>query len=168
MKLRTLATLYHGCNVPVETPELRTSTHALDFGAGFYTTLNMEQAKSFALKVAEREHSSNAIVSVYKVDLDRLKTSLQGLWFENPSEEWLDFVSDNRSGKIVDSQYDFVFGPVANDTIFKTFIAYQNGVLTKKETIERLRVKKLYNQLVLKTAAAIEYLFFDRSFSVKV
>ena len=168
MNLNDCTILYHGSNVQVEKPELRPSTHALDFGAGFYTTLNLEQAKNFASKVAEREHSSNAIVSVYKVDLEKLKSSLQGLWFQSPTEKWLDFVSDNRNGKIVDSHYDFVFGPVANDTIFKTFIAYQNGILSKKETIERLRVKKLYNQLVFKTAAAVEYLSFDRSFSVKV
>lgn len=160
--------LYHGSNVEVKTPELRQSTHALDFGAGFYTTLNIEQARNFASKVAEREHSSNAVVSVYNIDLDALKATMRGLWFDSPTEEWLDFASDNRSGKIQDSPYDFIYGPVANDTIFKTFIAYQNGILSKQDTIERLRVKKLYNQLVFKTAAAIEYLSFDRSFQVKV
>ena len=160
--------LYHGSNVEVVKLELRISTHALDFGTGFYTTLNLEQAKNFAAKVADREHSSKAIVSVYEIDFDTFKSSLKGLLFDSPTEEWLDFVSDNRSGKIQESPYDFIFGPVANDTIFKTFIAYQNGILSKQATIERLRVKKLYNQLVLKTSAAIEYLSFTRSFQVKV
>lgn len=77
-------------------------------------------------------------------------------------------VKDLKSVLITKSPYDFIFGPVANDTIFKTFIAYQNGIRSKQDTIERLRVKKLYNQLVLKTSAAIEYLSFNRSFQVKV
>ena len=83
-------------------------------------------------------------------------------------KEWLNFVSDNRYGKVQNTPYDFVYGPVANDTIFKTFIAYQNGILSKQDTIERLRVKKLYHQLVFKTTAALEYLSFNRSFQVKV
>lgn len=168
MSINEPVLLYHGSNVEVKSPELRVSTHALDFGAGFYTTLNIEQARNFASKVAEREHSSQAIVSVYNINLEALKSSTQGLWFDSPTEKWLDFVSDNRSGKVQNTPYDFVYGPVANDTIFKTFIAYQNGILSKQDTIERLRVKKLYNQLVFKTITALEYLSFERSFQVKV
>lgn len=67
-----------------------------------------------------------------------------------------------------DINLDCVYGPVANDTIFKTFIAYQNGILTKQDTIDRLKVRPLYNQLVFKTEAALKFLEFDRSFSVKV
>jgi hypothetical protein len=35
-------TLYHGSNVAVENPNLEFSRKNLDFGAGFYTTVNKE------------------------------------------------------------------------------------------------------------------------------
>ena len=69
--------LYHGSNVEVVKLELRISTHALDFGTGFYTTLNLEQAKNFAAKVADREHSSKAIVSVYEIDFVTERTFIR-------------------------------------------------------------------------------------------
>ena len=42
--------VYHGSNVTVEKPRLITPNRALDFGNGFYTTTNLEQAISFAQK----------------------------------------------------------------------------------------------------------------------
>lgn len=53
------------------------------------------------------------------------------------------------------AHYDIIYGPVANDTIYRTFIAYEDGILTKKETIARLKVKKLYNQMTIATEAAL-------------
>jgi len=35
--------LYHGSNVPVINPDLALSRKSLDFGAGFYTTVNKDQ-----------------------------------------------------------------------------------------------------------------------------
>ena len=53
-----------------------------------------------------------------------------------------------------------IYGPVANDTIFKTFIAYENGVLSEKETLKRLKVRELYNQLVFANEQALKCLLF--------
>ena len=36
--------LYHGSNVEVREPRVLEPSHALDFGPGFYTTLNRDQA----------------------------------------------------------------------------------------------------------------------------
>ena len=47
-------TLYHGSDQIIKTPELRSLTRTLDFGAGFYTTTNKEQAVNFAVKVYTR------------------------------------------------------------------------------------------------------------------
>ena len=56
--------------------------------------------------------------------------------------------------------YDFIFGPVANDDVYRTFTLYTAGVLTKEQTLEQLKIKKLYNQLVLTTEKALSYLRF--------
>ena len=42
--------LYHGSNVVVEQPEILKPSHALDFGPGFYTTLNRDQAVDRRMK----------------------------------------------------------------------------------------------------------------------
>ena len=104
--------VFHGSDLVVTNPELRISSRALDFGPGFYTTTNREQAINFAKKVCERNQTTSAVVSVFKIDLDKLKQSLKGKWFES--------------------------------------------------------VRPLYNQLVFKTEAALKFLEFNRSFSVKV
>ncbi|WP_217952874.1 DUF3990 domain-containing protein [Adlercreutzia caecimuris] len=40
--------LYHGSNVEVRRPRVLTTNRSLDFGAGFYTTSNLDQAKRWA------------------------------------------------------------------------------------------------------------------------
>lgn len=55
---------------------------------------------------------------------------------------------------------DFVYGPVANDDVYTTFTLYTAGVLTKEQTIETLKIKKLYNQLVITSTKALSYLQF--------
>ncbi|MDR2406644.1 MAG: DUF3990 domain-containing protein, partial [Bacteroidales bacterium] len=48
-------TVYHGSTAVIQSPELYRSIRTLDFGPGFYTTANREQAVSFTRKVYERE-----------------------------------------------------------------------------------------------------------------
>lgn len=57
-------------------------------------------------------------------------------------------------------KYDFIFGPVANDDVYTTFTLYTAGILSKDQTIAALKVKKLYNQLVLTSTKALSYLKF--------
>ena len=71
-----------------------------------------------------------------------------------------DFVSANRAGKYTGQVYDFIYGPAADDDVYTTFTLYTAGVLTKEQTIETLKVKKLYNQLVLTSKKALGYLNF--------
>lgn len=44
--------LYHGSNTIVDKPTLVVQNRFLDFGYGFYTTANREQAEKFAHKIA--------------------------------------------------------------------------------------------------------------------
>ena len=56
--------------------------------------------------------------------------------------------------------FDIIFGPVANDDVYTTFTLYTAGALTKEQTLEALKIKKLYNQLVLTSENALSYLKF--------
>ena len=65
--------LYHGSTVIVKNPSLRQGRPNTDFGKGFYTTIDLEQATRWAQIRRERAGGGNAIVSVYTVDDDFLK-----------------------------------------------------------------------------------------------
>ena len=152
--------LYHGSNVTVSKPRLVEQNRYLDFGYGFYTTTNKTQAIGFADKVTKRRKSGERTVSIYEIDEGTAFAECSILKFESANEAWLDFVSENRSGNYSGEAYDFIYGPVANDDVYTTFTLYSAGVLTKEQTLEALKVKKLYNQLVLTSEKALSYLKF--------
>ena len=157
--------VYHGSNLIVEQPKLVSQNRTLDFGYGFYTTTNQNQAVNFAGKVTERRECGSPCVSMYEVpELDELKRKYMVLIFTEANEEWLDFVFANRNGTYNAERYDIVFGPVANDTIYRTFVAYEEGILTKDETIARLKVKKLYNQMTFATESVLKELKYIGQF----
>jgi len=156
--------LYHGGSVTVEVPNLSLSRKNLDFGAGFYTTANKEQAIAFAEKVMIRKKQNSQSVSVYNFDLESAKNNLDILKFNTPDKLWLDFVHENRRSIYNGKQYDLVIGPVANDDVFATLIVFEQGILNVEQTLETLKVKKLYDQYVFKTEKALSFLKFDYSF----
>ena len=152
--------LYHGSNVTVSEPRLVEQNRYLDFGYGFYTTTNKTQAIGFADKVTKRRKSGERTVSIYEINEVTAFAECSILRFESANEAWLDFVSENRSGNYSGEAYDFIYGPVANDDVYTTFTLYTAGVLTKEQTLEALKVKKLYNQLVLTSKKTLSYLKF--------
>lgn len=152
--------LYHGSNVIVSEPKLIEQNRFLDFGFGFYTTTNKTRAIGFADKVTKRRKEGDKAVSVYEIDEARAFRECSVLRFDSANEAWLDFVSENRSGNYTGKAYDFIFGSVANDDVYTTFTLYSAGVLTKEQTLEALKIKKLYNQLVLSSEKALSYLKF--------
>jgi len=152
--------LYHGSNLTVSEPKIVVQNRFLDFGYGFYTTTNKVQAIGFADKVTKRRKEGIPTVSVYEIDETKAFAECSVLQFDAPDEAWLDFVSENRAGNYCGEQYDFIYGPVANDDVYTTFTLYTAGVLTKEQTIEALKIKKLYNQLVLTSTKALSYLNF--------
>ena len=152
--------VYHGSNIVVEKPRLVSQNRFLDFGKGFYTTENKTQAISFAEKVYRRRQEGVPIVSAYEFDEKTAFAVCSLLRFDVPDEAWLDFVSQHRNGTYKGTAYELIYGPVANDDIFATFTLYAGVELTKEETIARLKVKKLFNQLVLSSEQALSFMTF--------
>ncbi|MBQ8719690.1 MAG: DUF3990 domain-containing protein [Clostridia bacterium] len=151
--------LYHGSNVVVEQPKLIEQNRFLDFGYGFYTTTNKEQAENFAQKVIARR-GGKPIVNVYELDENAQTNLLKIKRFSAPDEEWLDFVSAHRNGTYDGERYDLIIGAVANDDVYRTLQVYSTGLLTKEQALEALKVKKLFNQYVFATKEALELLKF--------
>ena len=151
--------LYHGSNVKVAEPKLIPQNRFLDFGFGFYTTTNKAQAIGFAQKVFKRKQTGKETVNIYELD-ETAFNICNVLSFEEANEAWLDFVSENRAGIYNGEKYDLIYGPVADDDVYTTFALYSAGVLTKEQTLEALKIKKLYNQLVFASEKALNYIVF--------
>ena len=159
--------LYHGSNVLVKEPKLIKQNRYLDFGYGFYTTTNKEQAIAFAKRVYNREEIGSKIVSIYDFEEEKAFKECKVLVFDSPNAEWLDYVSANRSGKYIGETHDIIYGPVADDDVYTTLNLYLANVLTREQTIETLKIKKLFNQIVFASAKALSYLKYKEYLEVK-
>ena len=155
--------VYHGSNVVVKEPKILKPNRELDFGNGFYTTTNLDQAIAFAKRVTRNRGVGAATVSVYEIDVNVAFPLCEVVKFDGVSDAWLDFVCDNRDGAYSGPAYDFAFGPVANDDVYRTLYLYRAGEIDREETFKRLKVKTLYNQLVFATPLALSFIHFKRS-----
>ena len=153
--------LYHGSNVIVDQPKLIRQNRYLDFGFGFYTTTNREQAVNFAQKVTDRRKMGEATLNIYSVNEAVAFQECKVLQFDSPDEAWLDFVAANREGSYHGEKYDLFFGAVANDDVYRTIALYMTGVLDKEQTLSSLKIRKLFNQLVFATEKSLQYLKFE-------
>ncbi|WP_298551001.1 DUF3990 domain-containing protein [uncultured Parabacteroides sp.] len=158
--------LYHGSTVTVKRPSIRKGRKTTDFGKGFYTTTNFEQAKKWALLKKNREQSEKAIVSVYEVPDNILDKEYSVLRFTGATKEWLEFVVNNRRGKEAGG-YDLIMGPVANDQLYATIRLYEQGIVTAEAAIEMLKAHKLFDQLSFHAEQAVLLLKFVESVEVR-
>lgn len=158
--------LYHGSNVEVRNPNLRFGREKTDFGRGFYTTTQKEQAERWTEIKLDRAKTGKRIVSVYEID-DAILTSpdLKIREFHGVDEAWLNFVVDSRKG--VKHDYDLVFGPVADDKVFATVNQYESGFLNAEAAIAQLKAYKTYDQLSFHTKRVMDALRFVESYEVR-
>lgn len=153
--------LYHGSNVIVDHPKLIRQNRYLDFGFGFYTTTNRDQAVSFAQKVTDRRKTGEAVLNIYSIDEAVAFEACGLLRFDDPDGAWLDFVAENRQGIYKGKQHDLIYGPVANDDVYRTITLYMTGVLDRDQALAALKIRKLFNQLVFATEKSLRYLYFE-------
>lgn len=146
--------LYHGSNVEVRQPRLLKAQRELDFGRGFYTTTDLDQASRWAKRTALRLRTNTGYVSVYEIDDDKMQ-SLRILSFEKPDAEWLRFVVANRKGAAPAADWDLICGPVANDQTMPVIDLFLDGMYDEEEAIRRLLPQKLKDQYTFKTEEAI-------------
>ena len=155
--------IYHGSTVIVEKPSLEILNYRTDFGKGFYTTTDIEQAKRWTKikkgrmqeeqKVRNKNEKIKRYINIYEyTENDELKI----LNFIEATEEWLDFVYKNRKSKELLHDYDIVKGPVADDNLFATLRLYERNYTSKEDTIRALKTYKLVNQISFHTPKAID------------
>mgnify|MGYP003294842350 FL=1 len=152
--------IYHGSIEKVENPEIRIlRNRTLDYGYGFYTTTSYNQAKDWVRRRMDNMNASKGFVNIYEFDKDALN-HLNCLVFESPTEEWVDFVMNNRTKKSFVHDYDIVYGPVANDKVYAAFALYEGGLIDKNTLITELKAYKLVDQYLFHSEKALEFLNF--------
>lgn len=158
--------LFHGSDVIVDNPKLLIANRTLDFGNGFYTTTSKEQAYKWAGIKKLREKSEKGILNVYEID-DKIfnEETLNILEFNEASEEWLNFVIQNRMKLNFKHDFDIVRGPVADDRVYACLNAFENKFMDIEAAIKELRTYKLADQISFHTEKSISLLkYIEKEF----
>lgn len=151
--------LYHGSFLEITEPALVHSRSNVDFGRGFYVTPLYEQAVKWCGKFKRR--GRDGVISRYVFD-EICEDELKVLKFDSHSEDWLEFILNCRREKDT-TDYDLIVGGVANDRVFNTVELYFDGLIDKKEAINRLRYEKPNLQICFRTEKALRHLHFEGS-----
>ena len=151
--------IYHGSIEIVARPELRKSNRTLDYGSGFYATTSYKQAEEWVLRRMSENEASLGYVNTFEFDRASLR-KLNCFVFYSPTEEWVDFVMQNRTQKGFTHSYDIVYGPVANDRVYAAFALYEGGLINKQQLIAELKTYKLVDQYLFHTETALKTLTF--------
>ena len=159
--------IYHGSFEVVENPEIRQPNRSLDYGSGFYTTTSFAQAK----KLVERRMKDKGVaaghVNMYELD-DKALENMKVLLFKTPTVEWVNFVMRNRMERGFTHDYDIVYGPVADDSVYTQFTLYEGGIISMPTLIQELKTYKLVDQYLFHTDKALTAIKFIKSIEVKL
>ena len=155
--------LYHGSIVAVHEPKILNPDRTLDFGKGFYTTTDFEQAKKWAQNKKRIEKSENSVVSVFVVADDFLENKdFKIMNFIKANEKWLDFIIANRTDINFTHNYDIIKGAVADDKVYASLNAFENGFMDKAVLLKELKTWLYVNQISFHTQRALKLLSFEK------
>jgi hypothetical protein len=159
--------LYHGSDRIIESPVIFQNYRCLDLGPGFCTTIDREKAVSFAKRVKYRGRCNKGFVNLYEtIPLELMRKHLSILEFEEPSFDWLVFISENRKNPPRTASHDVVYGPVAVGNTTDTIMNYNEGFIKCESTLQWDEDNRFYHQFVFQTEKALSFLKFLLAFEV--
>lgn len=151
--------LFHGGLIEIKKPHILATEHIGDFGTGFYTTTDLEQARRFVKIKCFRSGKCAGVVSYFDVPDDFLQNHLLNtLSFDRADESWVHFVEANRRQVDYQHNYDIVYGPVADDQVYASFALYESELIDFAELLNRLKVRKLTDQVLFHTERSLTVL----------
>ena len=162
-----MSKVYHGSLEVVRNPEIRLPNRSLDYGHGFYTTTSEKQAKEWAERRMRDKKALYGYVNIYELD-EKILTELKCLIFEKPTEDWVNFVMKNRTERGFIHNYDVVYGPVADDSVYTQFSLYEGGIISMPTLIQELKTYKLVDQYLFHTEESLRAIRFVESKIIKL
>jgi len=147
--------IYHGSNQDFDKVDLSKAKDRRDFGRGFYTTTIREQALQWGYNMFNRFGGEG----IFLYEFEFIPSgNLKSKQFPEISNEWFDFILLNRRANVLQHDFDFVQGPVANDKTVLTITGFLDGIFTREEAMRRLRYSKTNDQVSLHTENAVSLL----------
>lgn len=164
--------LYHGSENIIKKPEYGKGARNNDYGRGFYCTAELELAKEWACA-----KQKNGYANAYDLNLSGLNV----LNLNAPEYNilnWLALLADNRTywqnGSIAEqakdyikdnflidiSDYDVIIGYRADDSYFSFAQDFVFSTISLQKLAKAMRLEKLGEQIVLKSAKAFEQIEF--------
>ena len=162
-----MSKVYHGSLEEVRYPEIRLPNRSLDYGHGVYTTTSYEQAKKLVERRMKDNKASVGYVNVYELDDEFIKR-MRLLIFDKPTEEWVNFVMKNRTEQGFTHNYDVVYGPVADDSVYTQFTLYEGGIISMPTLIQELKTYKLVDLYLFHTEESLRAIRFVESKIIKL
>lgn len=152
--------------------------YSADFGQGFYTTGNYEQALRLAKDRTKAHNKLNKkelvypMVVSYNINKSELSSnSYKGLIFDSPDSKWKEFIYNNRVGNDfavskyhnLNHKYDYVYGCVADSNITDMTKQIKGNQITYGVFVDELKPLKneYYNQLSFHSYESIKILDFS-------
>ena len=155
--------IYHGGFMEISEPKILKPNHSMDLGTGFYTTTSFEQAKKWVQNKKRNEKSENAVVTLFSINDDFLENpDFKIMNFIKADEKWLDFIIANRTNMNFSHNYDIVKGAVADDKVYASLNAFENGFMDKAVLLKELKIWLYVNQISFHTQRALKLLSFEK------
>lgn len=161
--------LYHGTDADFSVVDLKHAKDKKDFGKGFYTTTDINQAIALAKNMQMRamingNPRAKAYVYAFKINREELK-SLNSHNFQTASISWIDYILKNRYSNFRNQpDYDLVIGRVADVVAMRVMNQFikEYGLKAEKEQklklIKALKPDNLIDQYCFKTDKATDIL----------
>ena len=162
-----MSKIYHGSFEVFASPEIRQPNLSLDYGSGFYTTTSYVQAKKLVERRMKDKGMAVGYVNVYELN-DIALENMKVLSFEKPTVEWVNFVMKNRTERGFSHDYDIVYGPVADDSVYTQFALYEGGIISMPTLIQELKTYKLVDQFLFHTEKSLTAIKFIESIEIKL
>jgi len=163
--------VYHGGYVPIEEINLEKCRPYTDFGKGFYVTKFKHHAENWAKKIGRR-YKTDGFVSLFTfIESSFVDYICKKKTFNGYTEEWLDFIVENRNEESNERIHDFdiVEGPVANDKVQNKLQYYIRGDISKKDFLEDLKHHEETHQICFCTLASLQTLkYVDRDLTIHI
>lgn len=153
---------FHGSYCEIKEPSIQFSRDKLDFGKGFYVTPIEAQAINWGARF--KRMGKNSVVNTYEFGYEEVLINGKVLTFHEYSLEWLEFIINCRNGGDEYLKYDVIAGGIADDKVFNTVELYLEGLISKEETLGKLKYHKPNFQICIVNQDVIDkYLIFKES-----
>jgi hypothetical protein len=161
--------VYHGSYTLIDEIDLEKCRPYTDFGKGFYVTKYKHHAENWAKKSGERYKTDGCITVFNYIDSSFVDCICKKKYFNGYTEEWLDFIANNRNVDSVEQAHDFdiIEGPVANDKVQNKLQYYLTGKISKNDFLKELTYHEETHQICFCTIASFQTLkFIDRDSTI--